>query len=97
MAGRKGRSGLRPNVEGMSINDIVTRSISVCYRFITDENQPIEKRADVASRFVLKRIADKVEIEMTHQLNESQLQSMMERIRNVAALAPPVIEIDNHT
>ena len=80
MSGRRGRSGNSPNVDGMSIYDIVNRSISLCYRFINDEKQPLEKRADVASRFVLKRMADKIEVEVNHQLNSEQMKLLYAKV-----------------
>lgn len=97
MAGRAGRTGPKPNVEGMSIHDIVNRSINICFRFISDENQPLEKRADVASRFVLKRISDKIDIEIKNQLDDNQVYLILDQVRKFISTAPEkkVLEIES--
>lgn len=89
MSGRKGRSGLRPNVDGMSIHDIVNRSISLCWRFMNDENQPLEKRADVASRFVLKKISEKIEVEVQHQLSAEQMNLIKDKLNAIVNSRQP--------
>ena len=80
MSGQKGRSGRRINLEGITIAEIVAGAISLTYRFMNDETQPLDKRADVASRFVLKRIADKINLEVQYQLTPDQIELIQQRI-----------------
>jgi len=85
MAGRKGRSGRRMDLDGITIGEIVAGAISLTYRFMNDETQPLDKRAEVASKFVLKRIADKIDIEVQHQLTPEQMALINERINTLFA------------
>jgi len=80
MAGVKGRSGRRVREYEISIDKIVNQSNHVVYQFIRDENQPIEARANVAARFSIKYMPDKVEIKDVGLATESKV-ALMQALR----------------
>lgn len=55
-------SGRKSFVEEGRICDLIRTSVEITERFINDESYPLEKRVEVASRFVAKRIPSDVNI-----------------------------------
>ena len=58
---RKG-AGRKSILEEGRIQDLISTSIDVTDRFLKDENIPLEKRAEIASRVASKRIPSDVNI-----------------------------------
>lgn len=61
MSGVKGRSGRRPkNYDQLTVQDVLKKSIHVVHCYLNDENIPLKEKAEVASRFAVKAIPERV-------------------------------------
>ena len=80
MAGVKGRSGRRSHIHNYTIDDVINGSLNIVRQFLADTSQPLKDRAEVASRFALKKIPDKVEKTVTLFQIDS---AMMERLLQI--------------
>lgn len=85
MAGVKGRSGRRPRAYEISIDKIVNASNHVVYSFITDENQDVAKRAEVAARFSIKHMPEKVELNDKNALTREEKLALVQSVGNLIA------------
>ena len=61
MAGVKGRSGRKGKAYQAGLLGILSSAEWIINRFLKDEEQSLKDRADIASRFILKRMPEKVE------------------------------------
>jgi hypothetical protein len=89
MAGVSGRSGRKAKYEEWGVNELVQSSIKIVRQFLEDEEQPLDKKADVACRFALKMMPDKVE--HNHQLVLLK-ESTLQRISSL--LTPKALDVE---
>lgn len=90
---RKNKGGRPSKYQELDTREILEKSLNVVRRFLTDESQPLDKRADVGMRFLAKHMPNKVEmVRVDLSLNDSiidRLLSVIERndaVRRVYSL-----------
>lgn len=85
MAGVKGRSGRLGYYKDLDIRHLLLKSYSIMMAYFDDESIPSEKKAAFAAQFLSRRVGDKLDITVTHQVSEEQLSQLVQRA-NVYAL-----------
>ena len=83
MAGVKGRSGRHGFYKGLDTKQLLDKSFGVMMAFLNDDTIEIEKKAHFASVFLAKRVGEKIDIEVTHQLNSGQIDQLLERLNKI--------------
>ena len=73
MAGVKGRSGRKGyafhDIEAKQVQEIVALSFQTILKFLKSPEYPIDKKAQLASEFMKRRIANKQEVELHSQVS----------------------------
>ena len=80
MSGVKGRSGRKTNYQSIDFEKLVQKSFEIQMRFFDDENVPDEKKIEYASRYLAKRVGEKIDIAVSHALDSNQMNELYERI-----------------
>jgi hypothetical protein len=70
MAGVAGRSGRRPTkYRSMSIDDVLRESIRIVNMYLRDKEIPFKDKAELASRFAVKAIPEKILVDEVKKLS----------------------------
>ena len=84
MGGRgSGRSG---HYHDLDFNELISKSLTIQLRFFDDPNIPDEKKVQYASLYLSKKVSQKIDLAVTHQLNEEQLALLESRINKLKAI-----------
>ena len=85
MAGNQ-NSGRRPNFQELDIRKLLERSYQIQMEFLDDENVPLEKKVEYASRYLAKRVGEKIDVEVRHMLDENQMARLTGRLAELKLL-----------
>lgn len=78
MGGRgSGRSG---HYQELDFNELVSKSLTIQLRFFDDPTIPDEKKVEYASRYLAKRVGEKIDVAINHVLSEEQLNAIISRL-----------------
>ena len=72
-----GRSGY---YERLDFEELVKKSLTIQLRFFDDPKIPDEKKVEYASRYLAKRVGEKIEVAVDHYLSSDQMNDIIERI-----------------
>lgn len=100
MAGVKGRSGRKSNLEEVTVSQVVNGSMRLIRQYIEDKTIPLERKVEVASRFALKKIPDRVEQALSVlNISEATINKLLDFMQNQQNRAQnmqiPHIQSDN--
>lgn len=79
MAGNE-NSGRRPNFHELDIRKLLDKSYKIQMEFLDDETVPLEKKVEYASRYLAKRVGEKIDVEVRHMLDENQMAQLTGRL-----------------
>jgi tetrahydromethanopterin S-methyltransferase subunit G len=74
-------SGNFSRVEHIEFEELIKKSLVIQHRFFDDENIPLEKKVEYASRYLAKRVGEKIDLAVTHQLDADQMKKLIERVQ----------------
>lgn len=75
-----GRSG---HYEELDFEELVKKSLTIQLRFFDNPNIPDEKKVEYASRYLAKRVGEKIELAVSHSIDESKALELMDRIKQL--------------
>ena len=81
MSGVKGKSGRKSHYRELDIMEVVNLSIKTIRDYLKDPSIDLHRRAQLAHAFALKRIPEKHQHEITHELNELE-QAILTKLQN---------------
>lgn len=90
--GQKNRSGRKPNFEYVDLAELVNKSIWTVNCFLNDPNIPLRDKADLAVRVVLKRIPDRVAVNVDIALDQNKRQTLLNEMRAAILAQSDAIE-----
>lgn len=88
MAGVKGKSGRKAYGWYRDLNDLLNRSFDVVMMALNDESPcgkrlDLKEKAELASRFLVKRVGEKIDLTVTHQIESELMQQLTERLLQI--------------
>ena len=72
-----GRSG---HYEELDFESLIEKSLTIQLRFFDDPKIPDEKKVEYASRYLARRVGDRIELAVQHQLTSDDRQSLLDAI-----------------
>lgn len=72
-----GRSG---HYEELDFNELVKKSLTIQLRFFDDPKISDEKKVEYASRYLAKRVGEKIDVAVSHSLDQDQLEALYSRV-----------------
>ena len=83
--GKKGRSGRKGYNEEAAINDILRLSATTVMQYLKHEEYPLDKKAQIATEFVKRRVGNKQEskIELTQEEQKHILKTLDEYVLQI--------------
>jgi hypothetical protein len=79
MGGRgSGRSG---HYEELDFAELVKKSLTIQLRFFDDPKIPDEKKVEYASRYLAKRVGEKIDLTVEHTLNLDEIRAKLLSLR----------------
>lgn len=82
MAGVKGRSGRPTNYQTIEFEKLIAKSFEIQMNYFTNPDVSEDKKVEYASRYLQKRVGEKIDIAVTHALSGDQLNQLADRIRS---------------
>lgn len=79
MSGVKGRSGRRLNYQEIDIPKLLTLSYNLQMEYLLDPKVSMDKKVEYASRFLQKRVGEKIDFEVKHTLDNGQIDLLTQR------------------
>ena len=64
----------------MKFEELIDTSLGIQMRFFNDPNVPDEKKVEYASRYLSKRVGEKINIAIEHTLAPEQLDELKARV-----------------
>ena len=87
-----GRSG---HYKDLDFRELLERSLTIQLRFFKDPSIPDEKKVEYASRYLMRRVGDKIDLAIEHHLAPQQLEELKAHLAALkASKQPPVYDID---
>ncbi len=84
MSGTKGHSGRRPRLEEYDIERLVASSIRTVSLALDDKSPlSLDRKAELASRIVAKRIPQQLQVEIKNQLSYDQRMSLADKLHQI--------------
>ena len=80
MSGTKGHSGRKGAYHELDIKTLLNKSYSIMMSFLSDETITNEKKASFATAFLSKRVGEKIDITIEHQLTSHDKQALIDTI-----------------
>jgi len=72
-----GRSG---HYEELDFHELVSKSLTIQLRFFDDPKISDEKKVEYASRYLAKRVGEKIDLAIEHVLSPDQLNAIISRL-----------------
>lgn len=73
-------SGNYSRVDHLDFEELVKKSLVIQLRFFDDPNIPDEKKVEYASRYLAKRVGEKIDLAVSHVLSQDQLNAIISRL-----------------
>lgn len=73
-------SGNFSRVSHLDFEELVKKSLIIQMRYLDDPDISDEKKVDYASRYLLKRVGEKIELAVEHTLSQEQVNAIIDRL-----------------
>ena len=73
-------SGNFSRVDHLDFEELVKKSLVIQLRFFDDPNISDEKKVEYASRYLAKRVGEKIDLAVKHVLSDIQLDAIVSRL-----------------
>lgn len=84
MSGTKGRSGRRPkNYNNAMVQDVLKQSMYVIHKYLNDPTISLQKKADIASKFAVKAIPERVLFDEVKKLSFEERMRLISEFQKV--------------
>jgi hypothetical protein len=73
-------SGNFSRVDHLDFEDLIKKSLTIQLRFFDNPDIPDEKKVEYASRYLAKRVGEKIDLAVEHFLSQDQLDAIIDRV-----------------
>ena len=73
-------SGNFSRVDHLDFEELVKKSLVIQLRFFDDPNISDDKKVEYASRYLAKRVGEKIELAVEHYLSGDQVNAIIDRL-----------------
>lgn len=74
-------SGRSSHYDELDFAELVKKSLAIQIRFFDDPNIPDEKKVEYASRYLAKRVGEKIDLTVEHIVNLDELRAKLVSMR----------------
>jgi hypothetical protein len=73
-------SGNFARLDHIDFEELIKKSLVIQLRFFDDPSISDEKKVEYASRYLAKKVGERIELQIEHTLNQQQIEQLYQRI-----------------